>query len=380
MPPAKPAKPARPSAACERALAALEAPLRFAAKDGFRNIDGIANLGTTLRDASRRLADTAPEGEAADAFDALAAKLERFDTQPRPERVRLVAFGMRLVAQHGDGLRRSPPPKPSSKQRRESDAAGETPEAKDAPPATGLDAPLTALPGVGPALAQRLAERGLERVEDLLFFLPLGYRDDRQLTPITELSEGDDRSTSGVIVDIRGGRARGRRMVEVQLGAAEGGEALLSCVWFGGAAGMTSRYERGQQLRVSGRVRRYKSRLQIAHPRVADADAPGEVRPRYSEVPKVAPRLLERACAAAARAHASEVIDALPSAVAEAFGLPPLDEALRTIHLCDAEQQALSGEALALLERGEHPALRRLALGELFSLSLAVALRRERWA
>ena len=52
-------------------------------------------------------------------------------------------------------------------------------------------APVTSLPGVGPALAQALARIGLERVQDLWFHLPLRYEDRTRITPIRELRVGE---------------------------------------------------------------------------------------------------------------------------------------------------------------------------------------------
>ena len=40
-----------------------------------------------------------------------------------------------------------------------------------------LSAPVTALKGVGEALAIKLARLGVERISDLLFHLPLRYQD-----------------------------------------------------------------------------------------------------------------------------------------------------------------------------------------------------------
>ena len=50
---------------------------------------------------------------------------------------------------------------------------------------------LTALKGVGPALAKKLENLGLHRVEDLLFLLPLRYEDRTQLVRIGALVPGN---------------------------------------------------------------------------------------------------------------------------------------------------------------------------------------------
>ena len=50
--------------------------------------------------------------------------------------------------------------------------------------------PVTALKGVGPALASRLAKLGIEHVADLLFWLPNRYEDRTRIVPIGALRPG----------------------------------------------------------------------------------------------------------------------------------------------------------------------------------------------
>ena len=53
--------------------------------------------------------------------------------------------------------------------------------------------PVTALKGVGAALAEKLAKVGLENLQDLLFHLPLRYQDRTRIVPIGELRPGLER-------------------------------------------------------------------------------------------------------------------------------------------------------------------------------------------
>ncbi|MFM8518228.1 MAG: hypothetical protein ACKODA_10200, partial [Nevskiaceae bacterium] len=50
--------------------------------------------------------------------------------------------------------------------------------------------PVTALRGVGEALAARLAVLGVEQVQDLLFILPTRYEDRTRIQPIGALLAG----------------------------------------------------------------------------------------------------------------------------------------------------------------------------------------------
>jgi len=178
-------------------------------------------------------------------------------------------------------------------------------------------------------------------------------------------------------------RARGHRLVEVALGEAQGGPVLLRCVWFKAFPGLAERFAPGGVVLASGVVRRYKGELQIAHPDVVveDPDEPGSegggIRRRYPEVEGVAPRLLEGLCTQACRRFAARQPDGVPAAVALELGLSTLTEALRVVHLDGAEPDP---EVLQRLQRGEHDAQARLVFDELFSLQLAVSLRRAGWS
>ncbi|VTL98786.1 ATP-dependent DNA helicase RecG [Pseudomonas aeruginosa] len=53
--------------------------------------------------------------------------------------------------------------------------------------------PVTALKGVGAALAEKLARVGLETLQDILFHLPLRYQDRTRVTAIGALRPGPTR-------------------------------------------------------------------------------------------------------------------------------------------------------------------------------------------
>ena len=53
--------------------------------------------------------------------------------------------------------------------------------------------PVTALKGVGAALAEKLARVGLETLQDILFHLPLRYQDRTRVTAIGAPGQGPTR-------------------------------------------------------------------------------------------------------------------------------------------------------------------------------------------
>jgi ATP-dependent DNA helicase RecG len=51
-----------------------------------------------------------------------------------------------------------------------------------------LDSPVEAIKGIGPKIAGIFKKRGIETVEDLLYFLPSRYEDRRDICKINEVT------------------------------------------------------------------------------------------------------------------------------------------------------------------------------------------------
>ncbi|MGZ0167556.1 MAG: ATP-dependent DNA helicase RecG, partial [Planctomycetales bacterium] len=83
------------------------------------------------------------------------------------------------------------------------------------------DSRLTALKGVGPALAKKLEKLNLNRVDDLLFLLPLRYEDRTQLVEVDTLEVGARCLVSGEIL-LAETVFRGRRNLLVRIGDSSG--------------------------------------------------------------------------------------------------------------------------------------------------------------
>jgi ATP-dependent DNA helicase RecG len=362
-----------------RPLKALRTPLSAAARGNFGLLDQIADLGPTLARAAGTLATEleARGSPTAAAVRSFAVALSRFDVEPRPGRVRLVAQGLRVCAtvDAEAGPARQTAPRagrgPTARERRPA-VTSERPEKVIATP----EVPVTSLKGVGPAVAKRLASRGIETVEDLLYWMPLEYQDRRKLVVLGDLSEGTTVTTRGVIEKVNQRRARGRGMLEIGLAPAAGEAVVLWCVWFRTYPGLMQSFHQGEELLVAGQVKRYRDALQVVHPDVLDDLEGAGIRRRYPEVEGVAPRLLEKICTEACSRHAGAIQDGVPAGVAAKLELPAQEEALRVLHLADVEP---AEDELAALGSGRHPAQQRLVFDELFSLQLAVALRRQRW-
>ncbi|RLB49086.1 MAG: DNA helicase RecG [Deltaproteobacteria bacterium] len=247
--------------------------------------------------------------------------------------------------------------------------------------ATGIQAPIETLPGIGKVTGQRLRERGVTQVGDLIFTLPRRYDDERKVVPIGDLVIGERLVTAGIVASVRASGYRGRRRLEVVLEPLpehpSGRHGALRLIWFR-AFGLEKRFERGQRFRVSGVVDEYRGQVQIAHPDTSrmesgqEAEAGGVV-PRYPDVGRVAPGTLARAIEASVARAAGGLIDSVPASVREAEGLPSLTEALRALHRPSDDIDDEYFEALNARTTPEHA---RLAFEEFFLLELALHHRR----
>jgi ATP-dependent DNA helicase RecG len=255
----------------------------------------------------------------------------------------------------------------------------------DEPPIDPLAAPTHTLPGIGPAFAERLAEKGLVTVEDLLWTLPRRYddvRDARSLADACALDEGQRVTFAAKVASSRMVFVRGRRWAEVRLGGIDLTDRT-NCVvrWFNVWAGIEKRMPAGALVVLSGVVRKRGGRAEFANPDILGIEiddagpkkALASILPRYPDVAGVPGSRLRQACATACERVGATADDGVPAHVEQAAGMPRLAETLSQLHSPPPE---ISTEDLAAMNRGDSKWQRRLAFGELFSLGIAVALRR----
>jgi ATP-dependent DNA helicase RecG len=232
--------------------------------------------------------------------------------------------------------------------------------------------PVTALRGVGAALAQRLARLQVTRVADLLFVLPLRYEDRTRVAAIGTLTPGTRAAVEGEI-QLTEVAYRGRRQLLCRIAD---GSGMLTLRFFYFSASQQANLARGIRLRCFGEVRRGPLGLEIVHPeyrRLSQAAAPLEetLTPIYPLTEGVPQGRLRALIGEALRdlEHAP-LRDLISQAAGLPAGLPSLPEALNYLHRPPRAAQ------LAELAAGRHPAQQRLAFEELLAHHLALKLRK----
>ncbi len=199
-----------------------------------------------------------------------------------------------------------------------------------------MDIEITALKGVGPAIAAKLARLKITRVIDLLFHLPIRYQDRTHITPIGELISGRDVVVEGEISgsQIRFGR---RRSLVVTL---SDGTGSLLLRFFHFNKGQQLALSRGRRIRCFGSVRLTNSGFEMAHPEyqaISEHDpAPlqSSLTPIYPATEGVSQQRLRQFTQEALLRlkDGVGVTELLPQQVISHYALPPLLESLKTIH------------------------------------------------
>ena len=227
---------------------------------------------------------------------------------------------------------------------------------------------VTALHGVGPRLAEKLAALEIHTVQDVLFHLPLRYQDRTRITPIGALQAGRDAVIEGEVraADVVFGR---RRSLVCRL---QDGTGTTTLRFFHFNAAQKAQLQPGTRLRCYGEVRRGAHGLEFYHPEYQPADMPAvsistTLTPIYPTTEGLHQASWRKLCAAALTLLNTEsLIDRLPPPLPLAGMNASLSDILRYLH------QPTADAPQAQLLEGKHPFQQRLAFEELLAHQLSL--------
>ncbi|HSL76273.1 MAG TPA: DEAD/DEAH box helicase, partial [Candidatus Limnocylindrales bacterium] len=242
------------------------------------------------------------------------------------------------------------------------------------PPTDPVELLGTALPKSGLTAAALLRRAGIRLgwydVRDLLFHLPRRYDDLRELSRLGDLvwaEEGTVVSARVRVDDVRV-EASWRRRVQRTIARLSDETGDIEATWFGRRF-IERRLRKGQEIVVSGRLKRFGRRWTIDNPEFQAVDGDGEVLHAGRIVPVY--RLTAGLTAARLRVAIREALDRaghaypeyLPDDLRNEEGLVGIADALESAHYP------------ASFERRD-AALHRLAFDELLALQLGMVMRR----
>jgi ATP-dependent DNA helicase RecG len=237
-----------------------------------------------------------------------------------------------------------------------------------------LESPLTALRGIGPALARKLERLDLYRVEDLLFLLPLRYEDRTQMIKLGALEIGMRCLVSGEVL-LAETVYRGRRNLLVRISDGSG-QATLRFFHF--SRQQQAQFQPGVRVSCFGEVRKGAAGFEMIHPeyRVLRDDQDAAINETLTAIYPATEgvqqgRLRNLTDQALHLMGESPPAELLPNAVRESLALPALAEAIVYLHRPPADAD------VGLMLEGKHPCQSRLAFEELLAHYMSLRSLRE---
>jgi ATP-dependent DNA helicase RecG len=228
-----------------------------------------------------------------------------------------------------------------------------------------LEAPISALKGAGPKLAEAARQIGIETLGDLLWHVPHGHRDRAEVRDVADLKIGEEATVRVTVRSagrVRPTRRRNLRLVEAGVADASG---PMKAVWFNQTY-LAERLRPGTGLLLSGKLDRSGFRVS-AHEFVSGSSAGEGIHttgfvPVHGATARLSPSRL-REWVWQAIGLAGDAIEPLPTELRVRRGLPAEPDALRSAHFPESEAEA-------------RLARERLAFEELLLHQVALAVRR----
>jgi ATP-dependent DNA helicase RecG len=227
--------------------------------------------------------------------------------------------------------------------------------------------PVERVKGLAGKRSRDLTEAGIGTVTDLLLHAPRRYVDRSLVVPIAELPVGEEVTVIGTVKEVKMRRAR--RNLTIVDAVIFDGDSYLFAVWFNQPF-RSRQLSEGAEVALSGKVERYRGKLQMNSPAVDVLDRPGEslitgrVMPVHGTVGGVGPGHLRRAIHNALE-RSRPIADPLPTELVAELGLVDRDTAIADVHFPESLED--SGAART-----------RLVFDEFFRLEVALALRKRR--
>ncbi len=222
------------------------------------------------------------------------------------------------------------------------------------------------LPGIGPLRAKLLAKLGVYRAVDLLFFFPRSYEEVPPLESSDAFSDNTRVSFIGTVQELDERVTQSGKHMLGCLVIADGGSAVR-LVWFNQPF-RKSDLRSGLRLVATGVLRSTGLHWEMTQPQITVIDgdespAPQKPLPVYSLTEGLKQSATRNMMRLSVPALAGLVEEVLPEAVRERLDVPPVDIALRDIHLPHCLDDALRAQ-------------RRFKTQELLVLQLAIAMQR----
>lgn len=230
---------------------------------------------------------------------------------------------------------------------------------------SALDQSVQYLKGVGPKRSETFGKLGIHTIRDILSYFPRDYKDRTRIQKISESRIGAEISIQGKVLGVQTRMARSRKSIlEVFVGD---GTGAIAATWFNQPF-LANKFHVGNTVFLHGKVGAYKY-LQLLSPEyeIIQADETntpeGSIVPVYPLTEHMSQTHFRKIMKMAVHQFADYVEETLPKEIIRKNQFVSIDNAVRNIHF---------PETFESLKHARH----RLVYEELFTLELAMALRR----
>ena len=362
----------------------ITGPLSFAAADGGRRLPLIKDLEKTMTILVARLgsemsrlfssAGDRPQELAASGIIAeFTAIFKDFDGRSRPQKDRGVEKALVLIQDLKNLLTHVAPA--ASCSTIQVAAPRPTPDTCVKSSAEKLALPVLAVKGVGEKTAHLLARKGLNTIEDLIYFLPRRYEDRRFPVKISAARVGVRETIAGRVRSAEMHYYGKRPVFEVTI---EDGTGLLKAKWFkGNPAYLRGLFKNGSPVVFTGSIGQFQLQKEMLHPDFELLDQETDnllhfkrIVPIYSETEGLYQKNIRRIMKQVVDEYVPYVLSPIPEKICQRHHLIDIGVAFRQVHFPALDQNVEDYDA------GKTAAHRRLIFDEFFFFQLGMELKR----
>ncbi|MRR17906.1 MAG: hypothetical protein EG826_15775, partial [Deltaproteobacteria bacterium] len=319
-------------------LLKIEQPLHFAAKDDFKNLPHIRDLGRSMMGLIAHQIKVIPP-DAKNSFelplDSMARIFSDYDEKdPAAKKAKIVEAALILerIKKTIDILNARKNISPQQ----EEQIAERISDLSDS--MEKLAQPVQFLKGVGPKMAARFAAKKIITVEDLLFFLPRTYEDRREIRKINRLETGKIQTVIATVVQSEFRYYGKRRILEVTV---SDHTSTLTAKWFKGQMSyLAGTFKKGARVIFTGNVTPNYTGKTMIHPDYEVLDEEDEenllnfkrIVPVYSETEGLHQKYIRKVMYSALEHYSRYAASPIPAEICRRRNLQNIHEALLAVH------------------------------------------------
>lgn len=227
-----------------------------------------------------------------------------------------------------------------------------------------LNSSVSELYGIGPKKAEKLEILEIRTVYDLISYLPRRYEDWRIGKHFSECADGEECSFEAFVSTSPQMNPRSRtRNVSFNL---EDNHARIRVTFFNSPY-ITSKFVRGDEVFVHGKIQYYNGRPTLVNPYIEHIDkvaSTSMIKPVYHQTAGIYSKDLNKWIKTALDSCGDQIPDVIPESLAKLHNLPGPEESYRLVHFPSNMEE---------FERGRV----RIAYEELILLGIGMAMQKE---